>query len=191
MYSTPVGRFLYRPVPERVFWMGVTRSEAAPGRGFLIATREKALADTLMRARRIGTVTRRRIETLLFDDLRCAAEDLASFDVTIIDELARQCRRRACPPWRRHSRTPGSPTVNEVVSQMLGRYPLDSLGDRLRALREVLQQLALLGLWRARFYEHAAFYGGTALRVVHGLDRFSEDLDFSLLASDGAFGLDR
>ncbi len=81
--------------------------------------------------------------------------------------------------------------MNEVVSQMLERYPLDSLGDRLRALREVLQQLALLGLWRAKFYEHAAFYGGTALRVVHGLDRFSEDLDFSLLASDGGFGLDR
>ena len=81
--------------------------------------------------------------------------------------------------------------MNEVVSQMLGRYPLDSLGDRLRALREVLQQLALLGLWRARFYEHAAFYGGTALRVVYGLDRFSEDLDFSLLASDGGFGFDR
>lgn len=81
--------------------------------------------------------------------------------------------------------------MNEVVSQMLGRYPLGSLGDRLRALREVLQQLALLGLWRARFYEHAALYGGTALRVVHGLDWFSEDLDFSLLASDGGFGFDR
>ncbi|MCU0252511.1 MAG: hypothetical protein MUE61_20150 [Vicinamibacterales bacterium] len=88
-YSTPVGRFLYRPVPARVFWMGVTRTEAAPGRGFLIATREKALADTLMHARRIGTVTHRRIETLLYDDLRCAAEDLASLDTTIIDELAR------------------------------------------------------------------------------------------------------
>jgi predicted transcriptional regulator of viral defense system len=89
-YSTPVGRFLYRPVPARVFWMGVTRMEGAPGRGFLIATREKALADTLMHARRIGTVTRRRIETLLYDNLRCAAEDLASLDTTIIAELARQ-----------------------------------------------------------------------------------------------------
>jgi predicted nucleotidyltransferase component of viral defense system len=49
----------------------------------------------------------------------------------------------------------------------------------------------LLGLWRARFFEHAAFYGGTALRILHGLDRFSEDLDFSLLAPTPDFSLQR
>lgn len=48
-------------------------------------------------------------------------------------------------------------------------------------LREILQQCALLGLSRHAFFEHAAFYGGTALRILYGLDRFSEDLDFSLL----------
>jgi len=42
-----------------------------------------------------------------------------------------------------------------------------------RAMREAIQSLALLGLWRARFFEHAAFYGGTALRMLYGLDRFS------------------
>src|SRR5690606_7713669 len=49
-------------------------------------------------------------------------------------------------------------------------------------LREILQEIALVGLWRGKFFEHAAFYGGTALRVFYGLDRFSEDLDFTLLS---------
>jgi hypothetical protein len=64
-----------------------------------------------------------------------------------------------------------------------------SLEDHLRALREILQQIALLGLWRSKFFEKAAFYGGTALRILYGLDRFSEDLDFSLLAPISKFDL--
>lgn len=81
--------------------------------------------------------------------------------------------------------------MNEAVRQMLSRYELATLDDHLRALREILQELALLGLWRSRFFEHAAFYGGTALRILHGLDRFSEDLDFSLLAPRADFVIDR
>jgi predicted nucleotidyltransferase component of viral defense system len=53
-----------------------------------------------------------------------------------------------------------------------------------------MQEVALLGLWRSKFFEKAAFYGGTALRVLHGLDRFSEDLDFSLLEKSEDFNLD-
>jgi len=55
------------------------------------------------------------------------------------------------------------------------------------ALREIMQEVALAGLYRAGFYEKAAFYGGTALRIFYDLDRFSEDLDFSLLSDDPAF----
>jgi len=55
------------------------------------------------------------------------------------------------------------------------------------ALREIMQQVALAGLYRAGFYEKAAFYGGTALRIFYGLDRFSEDIDFSLLTEDRNF----
>lgn len=54
-------------------------------------------------------------------------------------------------------------------------------------IREILQQTALLGLARHRFFEHAIFYGGTALRILYGLDRYSEDLDFSLLKPSGQF----
>jgi hypothetical protein len=71
--------------------------------------------------------------------------------------------------------------MNEAVARMLERYQPRHAGDYIDALREILQEIALLGLWRAKFFEKAAFYGGTSLRILYGLDRFSEDLDFSLL----------
>src|SRR5271165_7562310 len=70
---------------------------------------------------------------------------------------------------------------------MLNRYKCETRPQFERALKEILQELALVGLWRSRFFEHAAFYGGTALRVLYGLDRFSEDLDFTLLKPDPNF----
>lgn len=77
--------------------------------------------------------------------------------------------------------------MNDAISRMLAKYRLETLDDHLRALREILQEIALLGLWRSKFFEHGAFCGGTALRILHGLDRFSEDLDFSLLAPTPGF----
>jgi predicted nucleotidyltransferase component of viral defense system len=79
--------------------------------------------------------------------------------------------------------------VNRAIESMLERYERRSLDDHVNALREILQEIALCGLWRGKFFERAAFYGGTALRVLHGLDRFSEDIDFSLLAPDDRFDL--
>lgn len=73
---------------------------------------------------------------------------------------------------------------------MLDRYNLKSADDYENALKEIIQEIALLGLWRAKFFEKAAFYGGTALRLLYGLDRFSEDIDFSLLKSDQNFRID-
>ena len=81
--------------------------------------------------------------------------------------------------------------MQEAVRRMLSRYTGETLDATIRALREILQEVSLLGLWRARFFEHAAFYGGTALRILHGLDRFSEDMDFTLLEPHGQFNLDR
>lgn len=71
--------------------------------------------------------------------------------------------------------------MNEVIARMLDRYENRTVEDYIRALREILQEIALLGLWRSKFFEKAAFYGGTALRILYGIDRYSEDLDFSLL----------
>jgi predicted nucleotidyltransferase component of viral defense system len=73
---------------------------------------------------------------------------------------------------------------------MLSRYPRGSVDENVNALREVIQELALLGLWRGKFFEHAAFYGGTALRILYGLNRYSEDMDFSLLKPNRSFRLE-
>lgn len=74
--------------------------------------------------------------------------------------------------------------MNEALNLMLKKYNCKSINDYENALKEVVQEIALLGLWRAKFYEKAAFYGGSALRILYGLNRFSEDLDFSLLKPD-------
>ena len=79
--------------------------------------------------------------------------------------------------------------MNEAVARMLERYDNHSLEDHLQALREILQEIALLGLWRSKFFDKAAFYGETALRILYGLDRFSEDMDFSLLSPMDDFEL--
>lgn len=81
--------------------------------------------------------------------------------------------------------------MNSALNQMLNRYEPRTVEDRVRALREIMQELALLGLWRGKFFEKAAFYGGTALRILHGMDRFSEDLDFSLLKQSPDFDIAR
>ena len=79
--------------------------------------------------------------------------------------------------------------MHDAIHSMMDRYECRSRTDYVNALREILQDLALLGLWRSRFFEHAAFYGGTALRLLYGLDRYSEDLDFSLLEPKASFSL--
>lgn len=79
--------------------------------------------------------------------------------------------------------------MHEAVIQMLQKYQLDRLEDYTKALREIIQEIALLGLWRSKFFDRAAFYGGTALRILYGLDRFSEDLDFTLLEPIDEFDL--
>lgn len=79
--------------------------------------------------------------------------------------------------------------MNPAVLSMLSRYGCVTVQDYENALKEIIQEIALLGLWRSKFFEHAAFYGGTALRILYGLDRFSEDLDFSLLKPQKDFSL--
>ncbi len=72
---------------------------------------------------------------------------------------------------------------------ILKRYTCKTKNDYVNAIHEIIQEIALVGLSRAKFFEHASFYGGTALRILYGLDRFSEDLDFSLLKPEANFNL--
>lgn len=78
-----------------------------------------------------------------------------------------------------------------MIKDWLADYNLKNKDEAQSALREIMQEVALAGLYRSGFFEKAAFYGGTALRIFHGLDRFSEDLDFSLLRPDSDFSLDK
>ncbi len=76
---------------------------------------------------------------------------------------------------------------NEIFDNMLSRYDLTTEQQKRNAIFEVNQQIILAGLYAGGFFESAAFYGGTCLRIFHGLQRFSEDMDFSLLAPNEDF----
>ena len=80
---------------------------------------------------------------------------------------------------------------NSVFERMMSQYPQKTAGDRRNATYEVMQQVVLAGLYRGGFFEHAAFYGGTCLRLFHGVERYSEDMDFSLLKKNENFSLER
>jgi len=81
--------------------------------------------------------------------------------------------------------------MNNAVKSMLEKYELKSSLDYENALKEIIQEITLLGLWRSKFFEKAAFYGGTALRLLYNLDRFSEDMDFSLYEPDKDFRIEK
>ena len=80
--------------------------------------------------------------------------------------------------------------MNNAIEAMLARYNPKNNNERENAIKEILQEIALAGLSRGGFFEKAAFYGGTCLRIFHGLNRWSEDLDFALLSKESDFRLD-
>lgn len=78
-------------------------------------------------------------------------------------------------------------STNEIFNQMLSGYDITTELQKRNAIFEVNQQVILAGLYNGGFFNEAAFYGGTCLRIFHGLQRFSEDMDFSLLAPNENF----
>lgn len=81
--------------------------------------------------------------------------------------------------------------MTSIIEQMLSKYKTANIFEERNAIKEVLQEVILSGLAKAGFFNDAAFYGGTALRIFYGLDRFSEDLDFSLLAPNNDYSLSK
>lgn len=77
--------------------------------------------------------------------------------------------------------------MNAIYQNMLSAYDLTTEQQQRNAIFEVNQQIILSGLYHGGFFDVAAFYGGTCLRIFHGLQRFSEDMDFSLLSADKDF----
>ena len=76
-----------------------------------------------------------------------------------------------------------------MIKEWIELYRPKNKKELNQAFREIMQEITLAGLYRSSFFEKGAFYGGTALRIFHGLDRFSEDLDFTLLDSHEDFSL--
>ena len=81
--------------------------------------------------------------------------------------------------------------MNNVIEQMLSKYEIKNINDEINALKEIIQEIVLSGLSRGGFFNEAAFYGGTALRIFYNLDRFSEDLDFALITPNKKFDLSK
>lgn len=79
--------------------------------------------------------------------------------------------------------------MNKTLSEMLEKYEIKTDKDEINALKEIIQELVISGLSKSNFFNRAAFYGGTALRIFYDLDRFSEDLDFALVSPDKNFDL--
>lgn len=79
--------------------------------------------------------------------------------------------------------------MNTLLDAMMKKYDPHTIYEKKNVMKEVMQEIVLCGLSRAGFFKKAAFYGGTALRIFYGLDRFSEDLDFSLMAVDEDFDI--
>ncbi|HLS31848.1 MAG TPA: nucleotidyl transferase AbiEii/AbiGii toxin family protein [Flavobacteriaceae bacterium] len=76
-----------------------------------------------------------------------------------------------------------------MIKDWINTYQPTNEEEALAALREIMQEIVLAGLSRTDFFKRAAFYGDTALRIFHGLNRYSENLDFSLLSEEKDFSL--
>ena len=81
--------------------------------------------------------------------------------------------------------------MNNILQKMLEKYEINNEQDEINAMKEIIQEIVLSGLSRGRFFDEAAFYDGTALRILYGLDRFSEDLDFALIKPNINFDLSK
>jgi predicted nucleotidyltransferase component of viral defense system len=75
----------------------------------------------------------------------------------------------------------------DIIQKKLSSYEASNSVEEEYATKEIMQEIALYALWRAKFFDVAVFQGGTSLRIIHGLQRFSEDLDFMLVTQNPDF----
>jgi hypothetical protein len=76
--------------------------------------------------------------------------------------------------------------IDTIVSR-LAAYKPDSNETRFQAAQEITQEIILASLAETPFFDNAVFIGGTSLRILYGLDRYSEDLDFHVIKKDMGF----
>lgn len=80
--------------------------------------------------------------------------------------------------------------MDSKLHELVSKYNIVTIENKKNVIKEIIQEIVLVGLYKAKFFDKAAFYGGTALRIFYGLNRFSEDLDFSLIEKDNNFNFD-
>jgi len=194
--KTTVGDFSYLSQSRRLFALGFDLL-ISPHGNIAIANREKAVLDTLARAK-LRTISASPAEILEYavDGLRMDEAELKKLSVAKLKAMAPLYRNLAQTRFGTFSHIgKWSKVMNDALRAMLRAYAIinsqNRQTDQINALREVIQRITLLGLHRGGFFDKASFYGGTALRILYDLDRFSEDLDFCLTTPDPDFQLSK
>lgn len=193
MYETMFGRFLFQDVPSAAFPWGLDVVWEDDYYCFRIAGPEKALCDKLYIMPPVYTI--KDMWDMVVEDLRIDEDDLLNLDTKLVDFLAprygstnvKKLNSLLKRMHRRHGK--GGITVNPEIKNVLEKYNPENLTEQKNTTKEIIQEIVLCGLSRTNFFDHAAFYGSTALRIFHGLNRFSEDLDFSLESPQPNFSL--
>ncbi len=80
--------------------------------------------------------------------------------------------------------------METTIEQIVKSYNPSTLDETKATVREIIQSIVLIGLSRSAFFSKASFYGGTALRIFYNLNRYSEDLDFTLNNVDPNFSIE-
>jgi predicted nucleotidyltransferase component of viral defense system len=181
-FDTPLGKFQYvfLPLNEFTFLNGVCR-QTKNGQAFFIANPLRALADY---------VYDRKIEytsiDFLLEGLRIETENLKTLTTNDFNAVLPVFRAKRVQSFLQHLQTQIIVTkktrkmANNIISDRLKKYSPTTVEEEEDALKEILQEIILNGLSHANFFAEAIFHGGTCLRVVHNMQRFSEDLDFLL-----------
>ncbi|MEN8218843.1 MAG: nucleotidyl transferase AbiEii/AbiGii toxin family protein [Pseudomonadota bacterium] len=190
-FETPLGEFKYvhLPVNELEFLNGVS-CQTINGRAFLMAKPLRALADYIYD---------RKIEWMgidfLLEGLRIEEEQLKTVKLNDFKEVLQVFRAKRVRSFLQQlqkeiiSITPRTRKMIKpsIIHERLNAYSATTVEEEQDALKEILQEIILNALSEAHFFDEAFFHGGTCLRIVYNLQRFSEDLDFMLKRVDPDF----
>jgi hypothetical protein len=77
--------------------------------------------------------------------------------------------------------------LSSILAERLKRFAVADEADEKQATQEIIQEFILYSLSKTSFFENGLFHGGTALRILYNINRYSEDLDFSLIRPDKDF----
>jgi len=160
-FHTSIGRFTYKPVPLQAYALGIDWIYDNTHGGKLIATAEKALCDKIKSDRGIGRLSQAKLEAYLAYDLRIDMELLYELNTELISVIAIAYKSSNLQNLAKLiTKRKKVPNIHPAIAKMLEKHDLSAADKTYEALREILQEIVLLGLSRARFFDTALFYGG-------------------------------